>query len=91
MFDSNNLARLKLLGAVLSGMELDASGRLATLMVDRRLVEALLDGLSIQTALDDPVVTSEMAFQVAMRFASSSLGFPWKYQRKRSRRRPKSA
>jgi len=52
---------------------------------------ALLDGLSIQTALDDPVVTSELAYQVAMRFASSSLGFAWKYQRKRSRRRPKSA
>ena len=52
---------------------------------------ALLDGLSIQTALDDPVVTSEVAFQVAMRFAATSLGFAWKSRRKRSRRRPKSA
>jgi AcrR family transcriptional regulator len=52
---------------------------------------ALLDGLSIQTALDDPVVTSEVAYQVAMWFAASSLGFTWKYRRKRSRRRPKSA
>jgi AcrR family transcriptional regulator len=52
---------------------------------------ALLDGLSIQTALDDPVVTSEVAYQVAMWFAASSLGFTWKYRRKRSRRRPRSA
>jgi AcrR family transcriptional regulator len=52
---------------------------------------ALLDGLSIQTALDDPVVRSEVAFQVAMRFAASSLGFTWKERRRRSRRRPKSA
>jgi len=37
VFDSNNLGRLKLFGAVLSGMELDASGRVAILMVDRRL------------------------------------------------------
>jgi AcrR family transcriptional regulator len=52
---------------------------------------ALLDGLSIQTALDDPVVNSELAFQVAMRFASDSLGFAWKNQRKRTRRGPRSA
>jgi AcrR family transcriptional regulator len=52
---------------------------------------ALLDGLWIQTALDDPVVRSEVAYQVAMRFAATSLGFAWKYRRKRSRRRPKSA
>jgi len=37
IFDSNNLGRLKLFGAVLSGMELDASGRLATVWVDRAL------------------------------------------------------
>jgi len=37
VFDSNNLGRLKLFGAVLSRMELDSSGRLATLFVDRRL------------------------------------------------------
>lgn len=52
---------------------------------------ALLDGLSIQTALHDPVVSSEVAFQVAMRFAASSLGFTWKYRRKGSRRRRQSA
>jgi phosphoesterase RecJ-like protein len=40
IFDSNNLGRLKLFGAVLSQMELDPSGRLATVYVDRRLAEA---------------------------------------------------
>jgi phosphoesterase RecJ-like protein len=39
IFDSNNLGRLKLFGAVLSGMELDASGRVATVYVDRKLTE----------------------------------------------------
>lgn len=37
IFDSNNLGRLRLFGAVLSRMQLDASGRIATLMVDRQL------------------------------------------------------
>jgi phosphoesterase RecJ-like protein len=37
IFDSNNLGRLKLFGAVLSGMELDPSGRIATVMVDHAL------------------------------------------------------
>jgi len=39
VFDSNNLGRLKLFGAVLSGMELDPSGRIATVMVDHALAE----------------------------------------------------
>ena len=37
VFDSNHLGRLKLFGAVLSRMELDASGRVATLVVDQQL------------------------------------------------------
>jgi phosphoesterase RecJ-like protein len=37
IFDSNHLGRLKLFGAVLSGMQLDASGRIATVWVDRKL------------------------------------------------------
>ena len=37
IFDSNNLGRLKLFGAVLSRMELDATGRLATVYVDRKM------------------------------------------------------
>jgi phosphoesterase RecJ-like protein len=37
IFDSNNLGRLKLFGAVLSRMELDPSGRLATVYVDQQM------------------------------------------------------
>jgi phosphoesterase RecJ-like protein len=39
IFDSNNLGRLKLFGAVLSHMEVDPSGRLATVYVDRKLAQ----------------------------------------------------
>ena len=37
IFDSNNLGRLKLFGAVLNRMQLDATGRIATLSVDQQL------------------------------------------------------
>jgi phosphoesterase RecJ-like protein len=37
IFDSNNLGRLKLFGAVLSRMQLDESGRIATVFVDQKL------------------------------------------------------
>jgi phosphoesterase RecJ-like protein len=37
IFDSNNLGRLKLFGAVLSRMQLDEMGRIATVYVDREL------------------------------------------------------
>jgi bifunctional oligoribonuclease and PAP phosphatase NrnA len=37
VYDSNTIGRLKLFAAVLGGMELDPSGRLATLRIDRRL------------------------------------------------------
>jgi phosphoesterase RecJ-like protein len=39
IFDSNNLGRLKLFGAVLSRMELDPAGRVALISVDQRLAE----------------------------------------------------
>jgi phosphoesterase RecJ-like protein len=39
IFDSNNLGRLKLFGAVLSKMELDESGRIATVYVDQKLAD----------------------------------------------------
>jgi phosphoesterase RecJ-like protein len=39
IFDSNNLGRLKLFGAVLSKMELDASGRVAIVYVDQKLAQ----------------------------------------------------
>ncbi len=34
---------------------------------------ALLDGLSIQVALDDPEIDSEVAYDIAMRFAEREL------------------
>jgi phosphoesterase RecJ-like protein len=37
IFDSSSLGRLKIFGAVLSGMALDDSGRLASLAIDRQL------------------------------------------------------
>jgi len=37
---------------------------------------ALLDGLSIQVALDDPEVDSELAYQIAMGFAERELNLP---------------
>jgi phosphoesterase RecJ-like protein len=37
IFDSNNLARLKLYGAVLHRMQLDPSGRIATVYVDQQM------------------------------------------------------
>jgi bifunctional oligoribonuclease and PAP phosphatase NrnA len=39
IFDSNSLGRLKLFGAVLSKMELDASGHVATVYVDQKLAK----------------------------------------------------
>jgi phosphoesterase RecJ-like protein len=39
IFDSNNLGRLKLFGAVLTKMELDATGRVATVYVDQKLAQ----------------------------------------------------
>jgi hypothetical protein len=41
----------------------------------------LLDGLSIQVALRDPVVDPDRALRVAMSFAASELGFEWKPRR----------
>ena len=37
IFDSNSLGRLKIFGAVLNGMRLDDTGRVATIVVDRAL------------------------------------------------------
>lgn len=48
---------------------------------------ALLDGLSIQIALRDPVVTEERAFANAMSFASAMLGFSWERPPAKRRRR----
>ena len=47
---------------------------------------ALLDGLSIQVALDDPDVDAGRSFTIAMRFAARALDTPW-----RPRRTPNSS
>jgi AcrR family transcriptional regulator len=38
---------------------------------------ALLDGLTIQIALDDPVVDAVGAFELSMQFVADQLGFTW--------------
>jgi AcrR family transcriptional regulator len=41
-------------------------------------LSTLMDGLTIQIALDDPVVDQLRAFELSMRFAADQLGFDWK-------------
>ncbi|HUY51517.1 MAG TPA: TetR family transcriptional regulator C-terminal domain-containing protein [Streptosporangiaceae bacterium] len=41
-------------------------------------LSALLDGLAIQIALEDPSVDAGRAFELSMRFVASQLGFEWK-------------
>jgi AcrR family transcriptional regulator len=50
---------------------------------------ALLDGLSIQVALDDPEVDSDLAYEIAMRFAERELNLP--QDKKRVNGRQKAA
>ena len=45
---------------------------------------ALLDGLSIQVALEDPEVDSSVAYDIAMRFAERELNLPPEKKRKRA-------
>jgi AcrR family transcriptional regulator len=40
-------------------------------------LSTLLDGLTIQIALNDPVVDSTRAFELSMRFVAEQLGFDW--------------
>jgi AcrR family transcriptional regulator len=47
------------------------------------LLCSLLDGLAIQIALRDPVVSSERAFEICMRFIADQLGFEWKGSQRR--------
>ena len=50
---------------------------------------ALLDGLTIQVALDDPEVDSDLAYDIAMRFAERELDLP--PAKKRVNGKPKAA
>ena len=49
---------------------------------------ALLDGLSIQVALEDPEVDSDLAYDIAMRFAERELNL--RPAKKRVNGRPKA-
>jgi hypothetical protein len=40
-------------------------------------LSTLLDGLTIQIALNDPVVDSLAAYELSMRFIADQLGFSW--------------
>ena len=61
----------------------------ADLDVDARMFalefSALLDGLSIQVALEDPEVDSKVAYDIAMRFAERELNLPADRKRARAR------
>jgi AcrR family transcriptional regulator len=50
-------------------------------------LSALLDGLAVQIALEDPEVPPQRTYELAMRFASGQLGFDWKPAPIRARRR----
>ncbi len=64
---------------IIDALEVTGSDELAT-KIDPVMFalefSALLDGLSIQVALDDPEVDSEVAYQIAMRFAERELDLP---------------
>lgn len=48
-------------------------------------LSALLDGLTVQLALDDPAVDGVRAFELTMQFAADQLGFSWSPGRSRAR------
>jgi AcrR family transcriptional regulator len=41
------------------------------------MLSALLDGLAVQIALEDPAVPAQRTYDLAMRFAVGQLGFDW--------------
>ncbi|OBF31537.1 TetR family transcriptional regulator [Mycobacterium sp. ACS1612] len=61
-------------------MIVDALGSSGLSAKDKRMFamefSALLDGLSIQVALEDPEVDSDLAYDIAMRFAERELDLP---------------
>jgi AcrR family transcriptional regulator len=63
-------------GVVSEGIE---AGEIEPLDADAFAVtfSCLLDGLSIQVALNDPVVDPDRAFTIAMSFAARELGLEW--------------
>jgi AcrR family transcriptional regulator len=49
-------------------------------------LSTLLDGFTIQIALNDPVIDSLRAFELSMRFVADQLGFDWTPDRRRASR-----
>ena len=49
-------------------------------------LSSLLDGLTIQIALEDPVVDPMGAFELTMQFVAGQLGFSWDADRARAAR-----
>ena len=67
----DEIARLVLAGQEAGEFaDVDAGGFAVTL-------SALLDGLTIQIALEDPVVDPVGAFELSMQFVADRLGFAW--------------
>ncbi len=62
---------------VLAGQE---AGEFTPIDADEFAVtlSALLDGMAVQIALEDPGVPPSRAYDLAMRFAAGQLGFEWK-------------
>ena len=58
--------------------------------MSRHKFAALLDGLSIQVALDDPEIDSDVAYDIAMRFAERELDLPSKTGRAKGGRAHKT-
>jgi AcrR family transcriptional regulator len=71
---------------VLAGQE---AGEFASVDADGLAIalSALLDGLAVQIALEDPLVPPQRAYELAMRFAAGQLGFDWKPAPRRARKR----
>ena len=71
---------------VLAGQE---AGEFAPVDADDFTItlSALLDGLAVQIALEDPDVPPPRTYELAIRFAAGQLGFDWKPAPKRKRGR----
>jgi hypothetical protein len=71
---------------VLAGQE---AGEFASVDADdfTIMLTGLLDGLAVQIVLEDPEVSPQRAYELAMRFAAGQLGFGWKPAPKRRRGR----
>jgi AcrR family transcriptional regulator len=68
-------------GVVRGGQQAGEVGRSVDADAFAITFAALVDGLSIQVALADPVVDPERAFAIAMAFAARELGVGWRPRR----------